>query len=297
MIERYANPKISEIFSDTHKVSYWQQTELKVIEARSSAGIIPGEAYGVIARELAAHPCDIAWWHEREKALHHDLQAWIEERLRWIPQNYRQYWHQGMTSYDTEESAFVLMLREATTYVRNSVIQNGLIIRDLAIKYRYTPMIGRTHGQWADLQSFGKRCLSWHQLITLALDQLSVTTHTSLRYSKLSGAVGNYTGVTPDIEHRALKLMQLEPYYGATQILPRALFVPHAQALLNVVNAFQQIALDIRLSARSGYAIIQEPFGSRQKGSSAMPHKKNTINTEKIEGMSRLATRFTNMIE
>ncbi|MFY9484663.1 MAG: lyase family protein [Patescibacteria group bacterium] len=296
MIKRYAHPRISEIFSEEHKVAGWQKTELAVIAAQEKLGNYPKGTYNAVFMMLNSRPCDINWWHDREGQIHHDLQAWLDERLRWIPVPLQKFWHQGLTSYDTEESGFVLTLKEAGLHIAEISHTALNVLRDLAHEYRYTPMIGRTHGQWADLQSFGKRCLSWFRLLNSALRALDRAI-TELKYSKLSGAVGNYTGVSPEVEREALKILKLEPYYGATQILPRSLFLPLGRAVYDLVTALQQIALDIRLAARSGYPIVQEPFGKKQTGSSAMPHKKNTINTEKIEGMWRMAKGFLEMIE
>jgi len=117
----------------------------------------------------------------------------------------------------------------------------------------------------------------------------------TLRFSKLSGAVGNYSGMDPKVERKALKLLGYEPYYGAKQILPREIFAPVANALAQLVLTLNKIAIDIRLGARSGRPICHEPFKKKQKGSSAMPHKKNTIRTEQIEGLARMAIGYAGM--
>jgi adenylosuccinate lyase len=118
----------------------------------------------------------------------------------------------------------------------------------------------------------------------------------NLKYSKISGAIGNYGSIDPEIEKRALEILGFEPYYGATQIIPREIYAPIAYALCQIVLTLDKIALAIRLGARSGRPIYQEPFGKKQKGSSAMPHKKNTISTEQLEGMARMAKGFLSMI-
>jgi len=118
----------------------------------------------------------------------------------------------------------------------------------------------------------------------------------NLKYSKLSGAIGNYRGIDEDLEEEALRILGFEPFYGATQIMPRELYTPLAQAICQIVLTLDKIATDIRLSARSGRPILQEPFGKKQKGSSAMPHKKNTISCEQLEGMARMAKGYLQMI-
>ena len=152
------------------------------------------------------------------------------------------------------------------------------------------------HGQEAELQSFGKRCLTWLVSIRLSIENLHKNAG-NLDYSKLSGAIGNYRGIDPEVEKRALEILGFKPFYGATQIMPRELYAPIAQSLCQIVMTLNKIATDIRLGARSGRPIYQEPFAKKQKGSSAMPHKKNTIATEQMEGMARMAEGYCQMIQ
>ncbi len=149
-------------------------------------------------------------------------------------------------------------------------------------------MNGRTHGQEAELQSFGKRCLTWLKIFQESWGELQHAER-KLRHSKISGAIGNYGSIDPTVEKNALAELGFKPFYGATQIMPREKFLPLAGALLQIMLSLEKIALDIRLGARSGRPIYHEPFGKKQKGSSAMPHKKNTIFTENVQGMARLA--------
>ncbi|MBD3359150.1 MAG: hypothetical protein GF365_00355, partial [Candidatus Buchananbacteria bacterium] len=159
----------------------------------------------------------------------------------------------------------------------------------------YTPMLGRTHGQEAKLQSFGKRCLNWLKSFSIAYDQ-TLYAHKLTAQSKLSGAIGNYQGLSHQEEARALEILELKPFIGATQIMPRIVYLPLANALEMIVISLTQIAEDIRLGARSGNPIFQEPFGKKQKGSSAMPHKKNTITCENQIGMLTMAHNFAQML-
>lgn len=291
MLDRYANPKIAEIFTDEHKLNLWQETELAVIKAMLELGMISQKNYEIIFMTLKTTPIDIEWWKKRDKEIHHDLNAFIDERVRHLPAELHQFFHKNITSYDTEEPAFARMLIEATDIILplGQSLKGWLIT--LALKYRFTIMNARTHGQEAELQSFGARCLSWiadYQVAKEALDQ----SLENLRYSKLSGAIGKYGSLNPEIEKLALKDLGFQPFFGATQIMPRILYAPIAQALSNLVSVLDKIAGDIRLAARSGRPIMREPFQKKQKGSSAMPHKMNTIRTEQIEGMARLARGY-----
>lgn len=295
MIVRYESEEIAVIWEDRNKVLLWQETELAVMRARVNLGRTPIEVYREISQILVEHPIDLDWWKEREKITRHDLNAFIDERLRFLPTELQLYFHQGMTSYDTEEPAFAKMLKQSLAVVMPLIKGLEIVLREMALKYRYTIMMARTHGQEAELQTFGKRCLTW--LRDLGIDSSNLkNTEENLRFSKLSGAIGNYGAIDPEVEKEALKILGLIPFHGATQIMPRELYAPLAQALCQTVLTLHKIALAIRLGARSGLPICQEPFGKRQKGSSAMPHKKNTIGTEQIEGMARMAQGYLSMI-
>ncbi len=295
MIGRYAQPEIAGVWDDPQKLAYWQETELAVIQAGVILGKVPKETYKEIAKILGAHPIDIAWWLERENVVRHDLNAFIDERLRFLPAELQIYFHKGITSYDTEEPAFARMLKASLRVVKDNYSTLEEIIKGMASRYRYTIMNGRTHGQEAELQTFGKRCLTWLQDLRVDLENQE-RVEKDLRYSKISGAIGNYGSMDPELEKEALRILGFVPFYGATQIMPRELYAPIAQALSQIVHTLDKIAMAIRLGARSGRPIYQEPFGRRQKGSSAMPHKKNTISTEQIEGMARMADGFCQMI-
>jgi adenylosuccinate lyase len=295
MIPRYSNAKITGIWSDEGKLGLWQKTELAVIEARARLGLVPAGVHSEIRKILEATPIDLAWWHTREKDTNHDLQAFLDERLRHLPPELQSHFHLNMTSYDTEEPAFAGMLKASVELVQEQMRTLESIITVLAQRYAYTPMMGVTHGQWAELQTFGKRCLTWLRLVLFDFKNLSAAAQ-NLNYSKLSGAIGNYGSMEPAVEREALRILGFEPFIGATQITPRNVYAPLGEALYQIVMDLHKISLDIRLGARSGLPIYQEPFGKKQTGSSAMPHKKNTIATEQLEGMARIAGGYLSMI-
>lgn len=288
MIDRYEQKEISPIWSDKNKLECWQDSELSSVWAKEQLGTTPSGVLEKMENILLATPIDIAWWKAKDDEIHHDLQAFVEERLRWLPVELQQYFHELMTSFDTEDPAFARMLLESMKAV--SVFTQPFLeaLKDKALLYRYTPMNGRTHGQEAELQTFGKRCLTWFKEFSLANDQLYLVS-ANLVYSKMSGAIGNYGSVNPEVERLALERLGLKPFYGATQIMPRILYAPVADALCEMVCVLDKIAGDIRLMARSGRPLAREPFKPAQKGSSAMPHKRNPIRGEQMEGFARLA--------
>ena len=294
---RYQDERIVAAWSDEAKLLEWEDVELAVVLAREILGRIPRGTHERIKVILKANPPDIEWWHAREKETDHDLQAFLDERLRHLLPELQCYLHEDMTSYDTEEPAFVFRLYRSAEIVQKEAIELLTVLKGLALKYRFAPMQARTHGQEAELKTFGARCACWYRDLILDLVVLDQA-ESQMKYAKLSGAVGNYTGMDPELERKALSLFMedLRPYVGATQILPRELFVSLSGALVQIVGTINKIATVIRLMARSGRPTAQEPFGKKQKGSSAMPHKKNTIKTEKIEGMSRMAQGYQQMI-
>jgi adenylosuccinate lyase len=293
---RYAQLEITEIFGDKAKTALWDDTELAVIRALQNAGIVPDKTYESIRLVFDANPVDLAWWKERDRIIKHDLNAYLEERRRHIPEAMHQYFHAGLTSYDTEEPAFAQTLNKAVEQVRATLNPLFEALKRLVGDHRKTIMVGRTHGQTADLQTLGKRFLIWYGDLVTAKDILVRAREVDLKYSKLSGAIGNYNSVSPEIERAALAYLGLQPYVGATQIMPRVMYLPLASALVGIVTLISKIADDIRLGARGPRPIYQEPFGKMQKGSSAMPHKKNTIKTEQLVGMARMAKGYLGMI-
>lgn len=295
MDERYENEKIKRVWSKEGKLLRWQTLELAVIGAMAERGIMEVVIHENISSILLAAPIDIPWWEDEDKEIHHDYNAAVFERTRHLPIYLRQYYHKWITSYDGQEAPFASMLLDSLAVVEGLAGELEGTIISQARKYRYQIMMSKTHYQDAELMSFGKRWLSWLQDLRIDLENLR-TARRNLRFSKISGAVGNYGLIDPEIEKIALEKLGFEPYYGATQIMPRGIYAPLAQALAQLVATLNKIAMAIRLGARSGRTIYREPFKKKQTGSSAMPHKRNPIRTEQIEGMERMARNYLNMI-
>ena len=292
MIKRYQHKGITEIWENENKLNLWQETELSVINARTQLEIYPTHVYDAIAQQLKSAPINLAEWLAIEEKTKHDLNAFILERVQHLDRALHQFFHERMTSYDTEEAPMALMLLASVALAEKECQQMLSILVAKIRRYRYTPMLGRTHGQEAKLQSLGKRFYTYYVKLLLSYLELQKAKE-YIYFSKLSGAIGNYQGVTPQEEKLALEILGLKPFKGATQIMPRQLYQPLANALGMIVGTLSQIALDIRLGARSGNKIFQEFFDKKQMGSSAMPHKKNTITSENQEGMLILMECFT----
>lgn len=295
MDERYIDLEIARICSKETKVANWQRVEIAVLRAKVILKEVKEEDFERICVILLGNPVDIQLWLAEEKELKHDLAAFVKERRRLLPPELQGFFHEKITSYDIEDPAFNIMLREALTIVQGYYDSLEKVLVKQAKQYRYTIMNGRTHGQEAGLMTFGKRILSWIQDLRFDMGNLQRTAE-KLKYSKLSGIIGNYETIAPELEKETLAILGFEPYYGATQTMPREIYAPIAQALCQIVLTLDKIATTIRLGARSGRPIFQEPFGRKQMGSSAMPHKKNTISTEQMEGMGRMAKGYLSMI-
>ncbi len=296
MYEKYVDDEIARIWFDQHKLDLWQQTEFAVVRAREELGRIEKGTYWQMHETLSVEPIDLEVWKQKEHERNHDLQGFIEERIRFLSPELQEEFHKHMTSFDTEEPAFARMLKESILVVLKYYWQLEVTLIKMASRHRYTIMGGITHGQFAELQSLGKRCLTWIQQLRVSAKNL-IKSAENLKYSKLSGAIGNYGGLDPALEEKTLFILGFEPFYGSTQTMPRELYVPIAQALSQIARTLDKIAVDIRLGARSGQPIYQESFGKKQRGSSKMPHKRNTISSERIGGMARMASGYYSAIE
>ena len=297
MDPRYSkNEKIKQIWATENKLLLWQRTELAVIDARAHHGEIALADAAEIRHVLEVTPIDIKWWKAKDEEIRQDLIAFVEERRRHLPERLRHYFHERLTSFDTEEPAFAAMLRKSVDEVELMLYTLADVLGGQIKRYRFTVMLGETHGQWAELQTFGKRVATWLKAVLVSANNL-LRTGSDLTSSKLSGAVGNSPDLSREIQETALASLGFKPFYGATQIMPRECYASVASALGQLVASLVKEATDIRLDARSGRTLIREPFKKTQKGSSRMPHKRNPITLEQMEGMLRMADGYVAMIQ
>ncbi len=294
MHKRYIDKEIAALWSSAAIYRRWQEVELAVIEYRDKAGM-PERAFDDIVTCLQV-PVDEDWLEEEEARTKHDLNAFLAERRRYLPEHLRKIFHEGMTSYDTEEPARAMILTDSATHVCGLVKKVLKALRLKGLEHKLTPMLGHTHGQWAGIMSFGVRCAKWFFVLQENLANLEHAMKAAT-YAKLSGAIGTYSEViTPEVEARVLPRLGLKPFYGATQTIPRTVWLPLAQALQVIVETMGNIAETLRLGARSENHITQEPFSKGQKGSSAMPHKRNPITLEKVMGMVAMARGYVSIL-
>ncbi len=283
MIDRYSEQDISELWSDQHRLEVMLDVEIAVARAWAEEGRIPEDALKDIVEKSRF---DIARVQEIERKTQHDVVAFVSAVAENVGENGR-YLHLGMTSSDILDTASSIMLRESLDIIIKALDEMDAEVFGLAEKHKYTPCIGRTHGIHAEPMSLGLKFLNWHSEILRDKGRLEHARE-NISVGKISGAVGTYAMCSPKLEARVCELLNLEPAKISNQILQRDRHAEIMGALSLMGCTLERIALEIRHLQRTEVREMFEPFGVGQKGSSAMPHKRNPIKCERICGMSRL---------
>jgi len=287
MIKRYQTKEIAAIFNDEAKIKKWLFVERIVASVEESAGIIP--------RGLSRKLLKVVVKPERvqaiEKVTNHDVIAFLQAVREKLGEKEGRWLHFGLTSYDLVDTAFVLSIIEAIDVLMEDISRLKRILKKAALRYRRTPQMGRTHGVFAQPITFGYKVGSWLEEIKRAENRLK-DAKKEISYGKLSGAVGTYTMLSPMIEKKVMKRLGLKPEPISTQVLPRDRFAFLLAVLSLYTSALERIATEIRNLSRSEIGEVMEPFTKGQKGSSAMPHKKNPIICERICGLARVVRGY-----
>jgi adenylosuccinate lyase len=283
MIRRYTHPEMGRIWSDQRKYETWLQVEVAAAEAMARAGIVPAEAARDI-RERGAF--DIARIEAIEETTQHDVIAFTTAVAEHVGPSAR-WLHFGMTSSDVIDTAQALQMREACDLIVKGV--DGLMgaVQVRAEEHRRTPMIGRTHGVHAEPMTFGLKLALWYA--ELARDVVRIRqARQVISVGKLSGAVGTFAHLPPEVEADACRTLGLEPAPVASQVIQRDRHAELMSALAITASSLEKFALEIRGLQKTEIGEVEEPFAKGQKGSSAMPHKRNPIGCEQIVGLARL---------
>ena len=283
MISRYTSPEMGRIWSDQRKYETWLQVEVAAVDAMARAGIVPADAARQI-RERGAF--DIARIEEIEQVTQHDVIAFttaVAERVgpaaRWL--------HFGLTSSDVIDTAQALQMREACDVLLADLDHLLQAVRTRAEEHRRTPMVGRTHGVHAEPMTFGLKLALWYG--ELARDVVRIRrAREVVSVGKLSGAVGTFAHLPPSIERDVCRTLALEPAPVSSQVIQRDRHAELMTALAITAASLEKFALEIRGLQKTEIGEVEEPFGKGQKGSSAMPHKRNPIGCEQIVGLARL---------
>ncbi|ABB14901.1 adenylosuccinate lyase [Carboxydothermus hydrogenoformans] len=287
MIARYTLPEMKKLWSDETKYQNWLKVEIAVAEAMGELGLIPLEAAKVI-KEKANFDVDRIL--EIEKTVKHDVIAFLTNVAEYVGEESK-YIHKGLTSSDVLDTALALQLKEAGELLLRKLEGIYQRLLELANKHRYTVMIGRTHGVHAEPITFGLKMLLWAAEIERDMERLKTAIKT-VSVGKISGAVGTYANVPPEVEKRVCEKLGLTPEKVSTQIIQRDRHAEFVLTLALIATTFDKFATEIRTLQRTEILELEEPFTEGQKGSSAMPHKRNPVLCERISGLARVVRSY-----
>ncbi|NIA25276.1 MAG: adenylosuccinate lyase [Gammaproteobacteria bacterium] len=283
MIVRYSLPEMAKLWSESHKLSMWTEVEALVVEAWEQVGVAP-EGAGQIVRSAPA--VDPTAWKERERITHHDVAAFVDLLISssgptgsWI--------HYGLTSSDVLDTAQATVLRDAADLLIEKIAALFDVVKRRAFEHRDAVMVGRTHGMWAEPTTFGLKLATW--AFELERDHARMRhARESVAVGKISGAVGTYAQAPPAIEAYVCKRLGLGIEPASSQTTHRDRHAELIQTIALTGSSIERFATEIRHLQRSELGEVQEPFQPGQKGSSAMPHKRNPILSERMVGLARV---------
>lgn len=283
MIERYTTEAMKEIWSYETKFNKWLSVELAVLEGWVKRGDAKKDVLERVKKKAAFNVKRI---EKIEKRVKHDVIAFLTNLAENIGEDAR-FIHMGMTSSDILDTAFALLLMEAGEHILKKLKNLKRILRQLSKRYKKTVMMGRTHGVHAEPITLGLKFLLWYDEVGRNIGRLSDAIE-NISYAKISGSVGTFSTMPPDVFEYAARKLKLKPCYATSQIISRDHHAQYLFALALIASLIEKIALEIRHLQRTEVGEVMEPFTKGQKGSSAMPHKRNPILCERLCGMSRL---------
>jgi len=283
LIARYTRPQMGQIWSDENKYRMWLAVETAASETLAEDGIVPAEA----AKAIREHgDFSVTRIQEIEAEVKHDVIAFttaVAEKIgpesRWL--------HYGLTSNDVVDTAQALQIKAASALIREDILALIEILKKRAIEFKHTPTIGRTHGIHAEPTTFGLKLLNWYAEMRRNLERFDAAAE-QIRIGKLSGAVGTFGHLSPKHEERICENLGLKPAPVATQVIQRDRHAHYISTLAIITATLDKIAVEIRHLQRTEVREAEEYFSEKQKGSSAMPHKRNPITTEQISGLARV---------
>ena len=283
MIGRYSLPAMATIWSEAHRLEMWHKVELLTLEGWGKLGAVPAEAIAGLRSATTPSPEEVA---QREKVTDHDLAAFVDLLAERVPTG-GEWIHFGLTSSDVLDTAGGAILAEAGRLLVRGVRELFATTQRMAKAERNTVMVGRTHGIWAEPTSFGLKMASWAFELARDHERLAAAAN-SVAVGKISGAVGSYAHIPPEIEGYVCQSLGIAPEPSSSQVTARDRHAQYLSAIALTGATLERIATEIRHLQRSEVREVREPFRGGQKGSSAMPHKRNPILSERITGMARL---------
>jgi len=288
MIARYTRPAMGQIWSEQNRFEQWLEVELAASETLAGLGVVPPEAASLLRRHASF---DVARIHAIEKEVKHDVIAFTTavsesmaaaghaEASRWL--------HYGLTSNDVVDTARALVLRDASAQIEAGIVAFGDALRQRAFEFKDTPQIGRTHGIHAEPITFGLKVAIWYSENQRNLERFRAAAR-QLAVGKISGAVGTCAHLGPEMEQKICERLGLAAAPITSQVLQRDRHAQYLAALAILAASLETVALEIRHLQRTEVREAEEPFSSGQRGSSAMPHKRNPVGCEQVCGLARL---------
>jgi adenylosuccinate lyase len=287
MIERYTRPEMAALWSEESRLQRWLEVELAWVEVLAERGEVPPADAQTLRANARINP---ARMREIEAVTRHDVIAFVSsvtealgEEGRWL--------HLGLTSSDVVDTALAMQLRDVAALLLGSLDLLRAVVRAQAVAHRDTVMIGRTHGMHAEPTTFGLKCAGWYTELGRQRRRL-LAAREEIAVGKLSGAVGTFANADPAVEAAVLQRLGLRPEAIATQVVPRDRHATFFTTLAGLAGTCERIAVEIRHLQRTEVGEAAEPFGKGQKGSSAMPHKRNPILAENVTGLARLVRGY-----
>lgn len=283
MIPRYTRPEMGQLWDIKAKYQKWLDVEIAVCEAWAELGEIPMDAVDVIKKKATF---DLKRIDEIESVVKHDVIAFLTSVAENVGPESR-FIHKGLTSSDIIDTALSLLMKKASDIIIKDIKTLMDVLKRQAYKYKETPMMGRSHGIHAEPMTFGLKFVLWYEDMKRNLERMKRVKEV-ISVGKLSGAVGTFSNIPPAIEEKVCKKLGLKPEPVATQIVQRDRHAEYLTTLALIASSIEKIAVEIRHLQRSEVLKVEEPFMAGQKGSSAMPHKRNPVGCENLSGLARL---------
>ncbi|WP_099157710.1 adenylosuccinate lyase [Virgibacillus ndiopensis] len=283
MIDRYTREEMGNIWTEENKFKAWLEVEILACEAWSELGIIPKEDVGKIRKNASF---DINRIYEIEQETRHDVVAFTRAVSETMGTE-RKWIHYGLTSTDVVDTALSYLLKQANEIIRKDVTNFIQILKDKAIEHQHTVMMGRTHGVHAEPTTFGLKLALWYEEMKRNLERFELAAN-MIEFGKLSGAVGTYANIDPFVEEYVCGKLGLSPAPVSTQTLQRDRHANYISALALIATSIEKFATEIRGLQKTETREVEEFFAKGQKGSSAMPHKRNPIGSENMTGIARV---------
>ncbi|MQS75909.1 adenylosuccinate lyase [Companilactobacillus halodurans] len=283
MIDRYVTEQMKPIWTDQNRFQAWLEVEIAAVEGWSKEGEIPAEDAKLIAQNAKFDVSEIA---EIEKETKHDVVAFTRDVSRYLGPE-RKWVHFGLTSTDVVDTAYGYLMKQANDIIREDLNEFLEVVKQKALQYKDTPMIGRTHGVHAEPTTFGLVLANWYSEIKRDIERFDHAAK-GVEAGKISGAVGSYANVPTSVEKFVCDKLGIRAQEISTQVLPRDLHAEYIQTMALIATSIERFALEVRHLQRTEVREAEEYFAAGQKGSSAMPHKRNPIGSENVTGLARV---------